>query len=368
MNRKVLLGILSLLVLSMVMSACFSRPKTGEVSGKITFEDGTPVAEADVRIGLESTKTSAGGEYAFNNIKYGKHTLSVHIDGRRVAEESIELSDTSLIVNIDDIAKITEPVGGGTIAWQSDRSGQWQIFTAKADGTEEKVLRAGLRPVLTLDGTQIVFESPETPRQLWVMNADGSNARQITHEPMAHYWAAWSPNGTQIAFEYDTQLWVMKADGSDRRQLTTEKGRQPSWSPDGKQIAYSSNRSGSYDLYIINADGTGDRRLTDTPRSARLPAWSPDGKSIIFDSDMLGANEYEVYRYNLATGEIANLTNSPGNDLFPAWSPDGSKIIFTSVRGANGKESLYMMDPDGSNVETVKYADDAKNEYGTWSW
>src|SRR5689334_22329492 len=149
---------------------------------------------------------------------------------------------------------------------------------------------------------------------------------------------SWSPDGRQLVFESarhgNTTLYTINADGTGERRLTyTGYGddTHPAWSPDGKTILFDSSRDGTFHLYTIRPDGTDERRLTirDTSSAlmfARHPSWSPDGRRIAFDSDRDG--DEEVYVMNGDGTRVHRLTRSPRRDGHAAWSPDGRRIIF----------------------------------------
>lgn len=124
------------------------------------------------------------------------------------------------------------------------------------------------------------------------------------------------------------------------------------WPIAGK-IAFASNRDGNYEIYVMDADGSNQTRLTNNTTLDDWPSWSPDRKKIAFTS--LRNNQRDVYVMNAdGTGEV-NLTNNPAEDGAPAWSPDGTKITFTSTR--DGQYDLWVMNADGSNPRKVDTPD-----------
>ena len=160
--------------------------------------------------------------------------------------------------------------------------------------------------------------------------------------------AAWSPNGSKIAYEMqvgDTEIYVMNADGTGNTNLTSNgvTDGHPTWSPDGSRIAFHSNR-GTQDIYVMDADGTDPANVTNDTEADLHPAWSPDGTKIAFTRQVAVNSEICTMRPNGSF--IANLTNNAANDEEPAWSPDGRQIAFVSDR--SGDTEIYVMNADGS--------------------
>jgi dipeptidyl aminopeptidase/acylaminoacyl peptidase len=145
---------------------------------------------------------------------------------------------------------------------------------------------------------------------------------------------------------------VMNATGTGQSRLTNDsaRDRDPAWSPDGKMIAFSSNRNGNEEIHLMDADGRLGPRLTSnvgTQWQDRWPAWSPDGRKIAFTrrADVPSVPP-DIYVMDADGSGQTELTNNPAWDLQPSWSPDGRKIAFTSGRGSD--YDIYAMDADGS--------------------
>lgn len=156
------------------------------------------------------------------------------------------------------------------------------------------------------------------------------------------------------------EIFRMDPDGTNRRRLTRNGAGvddlDPEWSPDGERILFLSDRAGSYDVYVMDADGSDPQRLTKTPgRCEANPTWAPGGRSIVFDTYcLLTSEQSDLYSVSVDGGPVTNLTRNAGDDFGARWSPDGTRIAFTSDRGGFGEE-IYLMRPDGSRVERVTF-------------
>jgi len=245
------------------------------------------------------------------------------------------------------------------LAFVSYRDGNYEIYTMNADESGSKRLTnnpaADINPKWSPDGTRIAFVSNREGGfyLIFVMNADGLGVKALmaTHSSVPNENSpTWSPDGKHIAFSSDTDIYVVNADGSNRVRLTnntqsTSLGRVPSfselaWSPDGQHIASSYNRDGNDEIYVINADGSGLKRLTNNPASDQYPAWSPDSKRIAFASNRDG--NYEIYVMNADGTGLNHLTNNSADDILPAWAPSQPGSPSTQVRERDGAETFSV--------------------------
>ncbi|MEI6179300.1 MAG: hypothetical protein WCP31_00985 [Chloroflexales bacterium] len=246
---------------------------------------------------------------------------------------------------------------------------------------------------------RIAFESNREGNQwdIFVMERDGSGQVNLTRHSNSDGKPAWSPDGTKLAFNsnrggYRMDIYVLDlTKGTEPIQLTGRDGvnpwsddKNPTWSPDGSKLALQSNRMGNYDIYIMNADGSGQTRLTDNPADDTEPAWSPivgisglptplpptpestavQGPTgrIAFTASIDGNNEIFVMNANGMAS--VNVTNSPADDYDPTWSPDGSQLAFTSKR--DGNLDIYVVNADGTNLRRLT-TDPANDTNAAWS-
>lgn len=236
---------------------------------------------------------------------------------------------------------------GKWIAFVSNRSrprneNAAEIYVMRANGTRLRRLThnrfVDFRPAWAPDGRRIVFQSEGASGSgIAVINADGTGFRRLTHDGEAV--PAWSPDGKTIAFSLGTSrggdtatygVWLMNADGSNQRQLTfppqhpdggslNGADSMPEWSPNGQQIAFTRRYRGREDIYTIRLDGTGRRRLTNEAGQHFAPTWSPDGRRIVFVTGLYQRRVVDVINAD-GTGR-KRLRTGPGGYISPDWQP-----------------------------------------------
>jgi Tol biopolymer transport system component len=244
----------------------------------------------------------------------------------------------------------------------------WDIYAMQPDGTAK--VRLTTHPERDSDATwspdysKIVFASErysegETPnREICVMNADGTGVRRLTYQEGKEYDPSWSPDGSRIAFvskrDGDWDIYLINADGTGGWQnLTNNKqisDTDPSWSPDGSRIAFASDRDnlhGDPEIWTMKADGTDLRKLTNNSETDGDPSWSGDGTRIAFECYRDDNFEICVVNAN-GTGGVQRLTFNEVSDADPSWQRWGEQIVFGSYRTDNG--DVYVMNSDGSGV------------------
>ncbi len=235
-----------------------------------------------------------------------------------------------------------------------------EIYTMNPDGsgiirlTNNVVTDNG--PIWSHDGTKIAFNSNrDGVNVIYIMNADGTGITRLLNTAELSYAPSWSPDDTKIVFagvrNGAEEINIVNIDGSDEIRLTGPGNESPDWSPDGTKIVFASYRNGntSPEIYVMNADGTNQTRLTDSSGANFWPRWSPDGTKIVFMSSR--TDNYEIYTMNADGTNQTRLTNTSGLNLNPNWSPDGTKIVFASTR--DGNYEIYTMNADGTNQTNI---------------
>jgi len=211
---------------------------------------------------------------------------------------------------------------GQTVYFSSSQSGRFEIYSIDINGNNSQRLTNDIgslyAPELSPDGEKIIFTN--NGKGLWIMKPDGKNPHPITDRDDID--PTWSPDGSMIAFASSRsgvrQLYVMNADRTDIRQLTflDNMGGRSTWSPDGTRLAFYRGPAGDRNIYIINIDGTDLVQLTNGGDNLG-PSWSPDGNWIAFTSFRDGNNEIYVIHPD-GTG-LTRLTINPISDWQPRW-------------------------------------------------
>ena len=165
------------------------------------------------------------------------------------------------------------------------------------------------------------------------MRADGTHVRQVTQGKADDDGPAWAPDQRRIAFSRNRELFTVGSAGGPVRSLTRGVGGEaanPAWSPGGKLIAYDYRRPGfsSREIWVIGVGGSHPRILTRLPAVSTLPSWSPDGRRIAFQSNLRGGH-YEIYSIGRDGRGLRRETKSAIDTIDPGWSPNGKEIAFS---------------------------------------
>ncbi|MDY6965300.1 MAG: PEGA domain-containing protein [Halobacteriota archaeon] len=213
----------------------------------------------------------------------------------------------------------------------------------------------GCAPTWSPDGKKIAFGNG---MDIWIIDVDNTNLTPFTGNlSFSDLLLNWSTDGNNMAHNV-TNLTSLTEDVSLSFDWVA------SWSPDGNRIAFMSSKSGNFDIWVMDVDGSNLKQLTTSPEEEGYPAWSPDGTKIAFFSGR--SDNLDIWVMDLNSGELSQLTTHPKNDIQPAWSPDGKMIAFASFRGRKIDTDIWVMDADGGNLKQLT-TDRADDDHPSWS-
>lgn len=264
-------------------------------------------------------------------------------------------------------------VTNGKIAFVAFDGSTWQIYSAEPDGTALAQLTHVADPVMvgepawSPDGSRLAYvvqgsdpNGTTGGSDIWIMNADGTDAHAVTDGLGSSWGPAWSPDGSDIAFTRGSDIYLMDADGIHATNITSDPDDppgarfEPTWSPDGEHIAFV-GRGGDDDLYLMRSDGTDVRLLFSGPGYQRELAWSPSGSTIAF-ANVTEESGTDIGRFTLIdqTGTVVGrLSDLPPMAQAPTWSPDGRLIAFMANVAGSEREAIYLMNADGTDLRQV---------------
>ena len=222
--------------------------------------------------------------------------------------------------------------------------------SVKAETTQGTITRSDTASV-TIEPDRIVFISDRNDDQydIYIMEADGGNQQRLTTTIEDEGYPSFSTDGRRIAYGAEGGILTINDNGAWPMVLLSGRaGYVPAWSPDGTKIAFTSWEEDLGEIYVMDADGANITRLTDNLAYDGHPAWSPDGAEIAFTSYRDGNGE--IYIMNADGTNVRRLSNHSTIDTFPSWSPDGAAILFQSDRDYRG---IYIMNADGTNVRRL---------------
>ena len=375
-----------------------------------------------------ATGATAGPVTKLTNFRFAYPSLSP--DGQRLVYQSnvtgqwelfvMGVDGTGVVRLTDDDSEEMMPdwsPDGGRIAFVSNRTGDLDVYTIRPDGSELTALTHDdfhdQHPYWSADGERIVVSTSVGRERLQydirVLRADGSGVETVLGDGLVNSYASSSPDGSEILFDRwvdndpeNGEIFILElADGSLRR-LTDNEGiydGYPAWSADGRHVIWSSNETGSFQLYAMDrrgrgrvqlTSGRGDHRRVTVARDgsklvynreldgsvlieqlplaevasgvvpagppervsrfeAAYPAWSPDGEHIVFQSDALG--QWELFVMKADGSDVRQLTRNPRDDMQPAWSPDGELVAFASDR--DGDMEIFTIRPNGTGLRRL---------------
>jgi Tol biopolymer transport system component len=311
----------------------------------------------------------------------GKRIAFVARDGRETGLDIFlaNLDRTGAVINLTnrpgvDAAPSWSP-DGTRLVFHSDRDGDFDIFTMAADGSAQTPVidsaNDETQPVWSRDGRTLLFvaggdlyrtdDSGSAPTAVTVTAAEEAEPQLVPASRLR--------TTDQLLLNVGTNnraLQLASMTDGTRRQLAEslfDDILTAAWSPDGAQVVFSADRSGNYDLYVLNADGSGLRRLTDHPARDLHPAWSPDGQTIAFETNRNG--NWDIYFVPAAGGAAVPFTSDTADEGNPSWAPDGSRLVFAA--NSDGNFDLYIATADGRTARRRLTDDPADDVYPAWS-
>ncbi len=284
--------------------------------------------------------------------RYFGNPSDVDVIARRIADDVVE-------------AFTGRPgMASSEIAFVSDRSGRKEIYVMNADGSE---VRAATRnrsinafPAWAPNGSEIIYTSYRLGGQptLFLLTRGRRKPGRLlskVDESVPIYRGRFDPAGKRLAFVMSVngapEIFTSRRDGRGMKQLTRHRAIDisPSWSPDGQRLTFVSDRAGSPQIYVMNADGGNVRRITFDGTYNTSPVWSPDGAWIAYETRVGG--QFDIWITDPDGRVKAPLVTHPRSDETPSWSPDGRWLAFSSAR--RGRNDIYVMGIDGKNLRRL---------------
>ncbi len=275
----------------------------------------------------------------------------------------------------DEIMKLygERPIFTSKIAFVSNRDGNDEIYMMDYDGGGQTRITFNrikdYMPGWAPDQRRIVYTTYKRSNPDLVILSLYEGKSTTVAGRGTNFSGAFSPDGKKLAFcstmDGNAEIYTAEADGTKVRRLTINAAIEtaPSWSPTGREIAFTSDRlgTGTPQIYIMDAEGSNVRKVSFGGNYHDAPAWSPDGERIAFVSRV--DNVFDIYVLNLRTQQIVKLTESNARNENPSWSPDGRHLVFAS--NLKGSIQIYTVDYDGANLRRLTSS--GENKLANWT-
>jgi TolB protein len=309
-----------------------------------------------------------------------KNTASPQVLGKQYSDNATE--DATRVIAHKFADEIIFRLGGGIngiaeskIFFVSDRGGHKEIWVMDYDGSNQRQLThqasISLSPRISPDGSRLAFSSlTKSGWDILMYSMDLNRLVSFPHFGGTNLSPAWSPDGLHLALSSSRQIYVCDASGANFHRMTTGRGPDvsPAWNrKTGAQIAFVSGSTGLPQVYTMEADGGNQQRMTDQGYAVS-PNWSPNGQFLTLAwIRKYGPGEpgsSDIYLMDIASKQWVQLTHDGGRNDFPSWAPDGRHIVFQSSR--SGKEEIWMMLADGTKLHQLTFT--GRNSQPNWSW
>ncbi|HVW84275.1 MAG TPA: DUF5050 domain-containing protein [Bryobacteraceae bacterium] len=264
---------------------------------------------------------------------------------------------------------------GSRIYFVSKRTGADEIWAMDWDGNNQKQLTnlrsLSIMPGVSPDGSRVAFTTYArgTPRIMIVNTETGRSLPFYNQEASLNTTPNFSPDGKQIYYSSSAaglpQIFVAALDGQGFRRISHREAIEvePKVNPKNPNIIYFVSGPGPQQIYSMNADGSGVQRITNGEGEASNPSWNPDGQHIAFSwTRGYAKGDWNVFVMDVGSRNYVQLTHSEGRNENPNWAPDGRHIVFTSTRG--GRPQIYTMLADGTQVKQL--TQQGTNRYPVW--
>lgn len=359
-----------------------SIPRAGSLS-QVPFERWRELGADGVVIGtVQKSEAGLTVQMRLYNVKSRQAVFSKEYSG---AAANPRLYPHTMADEIHQQQRGLTGVARSKLAFSSDRDGERasgpvsgrnikEIYIGDYDGANQRrvtVNRAlNIFPVWSADGRSIAYTSyrRNNSPDIYISNIYQGTLENPMKGQAQNWLSAWSPDGTRIAFtsnrDGNPELYLVNRDGSGLRRLTTHPSvdTTPTWAPGGNEVAFTSDRTGTPQIYVVSVNGGNPRRITDGESYADRATWAPAPYNEIAYAARTGPG-YDIKVYDVATGTKRQLTFGEGSNESPAFAPNGRHIAFTSTR--RGRNQIFMIGRDGKGLRQITTA--GNNFTPSWS-